>query len=59
MAHLYQVKDLFTNCEGHLQKNITNENAVEAWKAAYKLGCPELNHQALKFIARVNLHDIS
>ena len=52
MAHLYQVKDLITNCEGYLQKNISKENAVEAWKAGLELGCQELDHQALKFIAR-------
>ena len=59
MAHLYQMKDLLANCEGYLQKNITKENAVEAWKAALVSDCQELWHQALNTIARVNLHDIS
>ena len=72
MAHLYQLGDLFSNCDKYLEKNITKENAVEAWKAAFELlGGPvhdtvrnqwnykKLEHQALDTIARVNLHDIS
>ena len=69
MAHLYQMAedgtpgDLFENCLKYLEKNITKENAVEAWKAAIELlGGPQytkLAHQALDTIFRVNLHDIS
>ena len=63
MAHLYQLGDLFSNCDKYLEKNITKENAVEAWKAASELhGGPnysKLENQALNTIFRVNLHDIS
>ena len=63
MAHLYQLWDLFSNCDKYLQKNITKENAVEAWKAATELlGGPKyskLENQALNTIFRVNPHDIS
>ena len=72
MAHLYQLADLFANCKKYLEENLTKENAVEVWKAAFELlGGPvhdtvenqwnykKLEHQALDTIARVNLHDIS
>ena len=56
MAHLYQMKDLLANCEGYLQKNITKENAVEAWTAGGVSGCKKLRGKALMTIAKVNIH---
>ena len=58
MAHIYQLKDLQDDCEEYLQRNVTKENAVEAWTAGVS-GSQKLRDKALKTIARVNLHGIS
>ena len=52
MAHLYQLKDLQENCEEHLVRNITKENAMEAWT----VGSQKLRDKALMTIAKANIH---
>ena len=56
MAHIYQLKDLQDDCEEYLQRNVTKEIAVEAWKAAGVSGCQKLRDKALKTIARVIIY---
>ena len=56
MAHLYQMKDLQDDCEEYLQRNVTKENAVEAWTAAGVSGSQKLRDKALKTIARVIIY---
>ena len=56
MAHIYQLKDLQDDCEEYLQRNVTKENAVEAWTAAGVSGSQKLRDKALKTIARVILY---
>ena len=58
MAHLYQLRDLVADCEEYLQRTVTKENAVEAWRAAVVSGSQKLRDMALKTIARVNIHEI-
>jgi len=52
MAHLYQLKDLQEDCEEYLERNITKENAVEAWTAAGVSGSQKLKDKALMTIAK-------
>ena len=59
MAHIYRLKDLQGDCEEYLQRTVTRENAVKAWRAAVVSGSQKLRDMALKTIARVNIHDIS
>ena len=59
MAHLYQLKDLQADCEEYLERNLTKENALEAWAAAGDLGSQKLRDKALGAIARVNIHKVS
>ena len=59
MAHLYQQKDLLADCEEYLKRNLTKENALEAWVAAGDLGSQKLRDKALGAIARVNIHKVS
>ena len=59
MAHLYQLKDLQADCEEYLERNLTKENALEAWAAAGDLGSQKLRDKALGAIARVNIHEVS
>ena len=56
MAHLYQMKDLQEKCEEYLARNITKENAVEAWIAGGVSGSQKLRDKALMTIAKVNIH---
>ena len=56
MAHLYQLKDLQEDCEEYLERNITKENAVEAWTAAGVSGSQKLKDKALMTIAKANIH---
>ena len=56
MAHLYQLKDLQGECEEYLARNITKENAVEAWTAARVSGSQKLRDMALMTIAKANIH---
>ena len=56
MAHLYQLKDLQEDCEEYLARNITMENAVEAWTAARVSGSQKLRDMALMTIAKANIH---
>jgi len=52
MAHLYQLKDLQGECEEYLARNITKENAVEAWMAGGISGSQKLRDKALMAIAK-------
>jgi len=52
MAHLYQLKDLQANCEEYLERNVTKENALEAWAAAGDLGSQKLRDKSLGAIAQ-------
>ena len=56
MAHLYQLKDLQGECEEYLARNITKENAVEAWMAGGVSDSQKLRDQALMTIAKANIH---
>ena len=56
MAHLYQLKDLQEDCEEYLARNITIENAVEAWTAGGVSGSQKLKDKALMIIANANIH---
>ena len=55
MAHLYQLKDLQEDCEEYLARNITKENAVEAWTAARVSGSQKLRDKALMNIAKASI----
>ena len=55
MAHLYQLKDLQGECEEYLARNITKENAVEAWTAGGVSGSQKLRDKALMTIAKANI----
>ena len=59
MAHLYQLRDLQADCEEYLERNLTKENALEAWAAAGDLGIQKLRSKALVAITRVNIHKVS
>merc|ERR1719423_484487 len=52
MAHLYQLTDLQEDCEEYLARNITKENAVEAWTAGGVSGSQKLRDKALMTIAK-------
>ena len=56
LEHQDKKRDLFDNCIRYLEKNITKEYAVEAWKAAVELlgglKYTKLEHQALNTIFR-------
>ena len=53
MADFYQVQDLQDDCILHLKRNITEENAVAAWRAAGPpLNSLELKKAALIFLVR-------
>ena len=54
MAHLYQLKDLQGECEEYLARNITKENAVEAWTAGGGSGSQKLRDKALMTIAKAS-----
>ena len=56
MAHLYELKDLQGECEEYLSRNITKENAVEAWMAGGISGSQKLRDKALMAIAKANIH---
>jgi len=52
MAHMYQLTDLQEDCEEYLARNITKENAVEAWTAGWVSGSQKLRDKALMTIAK-------
>ena len=47
MAHIYQMSDLQSDCADYLEQTVSKENAVEAWKAAGKLGSQKLRQERL------------
>ena len=55
MAHMYQMKDLQEDCEEYLARNITKENAVEAWTAGWVSGSQKLRDKALMTIAKASV----
>ena len=55
MAHMYQLTDLQEDCEEYLARNITKENAVEAWTAGGVSGSQKLRDKALMTIAKANI----
>ena len=55
MAHMYQLTDLQEDCEEYLARNITKENAVEAWTAGWVSGSQKLRDKALMTIAKANI----
>ena len=55
MAHMYQLTDLQEDCEEYLARNITKENAVEAWTAGGVSGSQKLRDKALMNIAKASI----
>ena len=55
MAHMYQLTDLQEDCEEYLARNITKENAVEAWTAGWVSGSQKLRDKALMNIAKASI----
>ena len=47
MSHQYQMSDLESDCEDYLQRTVSKENAVEAWKAAGTSGNQKLRQGRL------------
>ena len=52
MSHQYQMSDLESDCEDYLQRTVSKENAVEAWKAAGTSGSQKLREKALTTMAK-------
>jgi len=52
MSHQYQMSCLESDCEDYLQRTVSKENAVEAWKAAGTSGSQKLREKALTTMAK-------